>query len=153
MRWISTDDELIPLFRELCDYTPTDHARVIFEFDDGMPVAAAMYDHYNGKTIHQHVWIAVDKRPSRVWWWAIHDYTFNQLRAKVCLVMTSSSNRKAIELARHMGYKFAARIPEYYSDGDAMVFTGTERDATFWKRYRDGKTPPPTYDQSNFERA
>lgn len=152
MRWISGDVELIPLFRELCDYNPTEKAQVIFEFEDGMPVAAALYDHYTGKTIHTHAWIAKNKRPSRVFWWVIHDYTFNQLMAKQAVAMIDASNRKSVHLATSMGYKFVARIPDYYPNGDAVIFVGTEDSARHWQRYRNG-APPPTYGESSFERA
>lgn len=147
-RWISTHDELIPLYTELTGYNPfSSLARVIFEFDDGIPVAAALYDHFNGHAVHSHVWIAEGRRPSRVWWWVIHDYLFNQLHAKMAVVVADSRNPRSLKLAESMGYKLAATIPGYYGNGDALIFNGTEEDARFWQRYRHG-APAPMYKDS-----
>lgn len=151
-RWIASDMELVPLFVELANYSPTEHAQVIFEFVDGMPVAAALYDHYNGKSIHTHIWIEKGKRPSRVWWWVIHDYMFNQLRAKQAVAIIDSSNRKSLKLARHMGYQQVGTIPDYFPNGDAVILVGIEVTAWHWRRYRNG-APPPKYGVSNYERA
>lgn len=145
-RWIGTNRDLIPLYTELSGYDPfSSLAQVIFEFDGQKPIAAALYDHYNGHSIHSHVWIAEGEKPSRVWWWAIHDYIFNVLKVKLAVLLANSNNPKSMRLAESLGYELTATIPNYYGTSDALFYTGTEDMARHWQRYRSGKTPPPTY--------
>jgi|SoiMethySBSTD1v2_1073268.scaffolds.fasta_scaffold02761_35 hypothetical protein len=145
-RWISTHDELIPLYTELTDYVPhLPDPRVIFEFEDGIPIAAAAYDDYTVVSINFHIWIAKGRRPSRVWWWAVHDYPFNQLGVKQGFGMARETNRNVIRAAETGGWELIARLPDHYRDGDTLIFRLTPETAKHWQRYRSGATPPPTY--------
>lgn len=142
-RWISTDQELVELYGALSGYNGHPKlSQVIFEFKDGLPIAAALYDGFNGMSIHTHMWIAKGARPSKAWWWAVHDYVFNQLGCKNAIGIINSSNRKAVHLAITMGYGLQARIKHYYPDGDALFFVGTAESAKLWQRFRKGKKPP-----------
>lgn len=149
-RWISTHDELVPLFAELSGYEPRmPNPRVVFEFDDGIPIAAAAYDEYTGPAIHFHIWIARGRKPSRVWWWVIHDYPLNQLGVEQVIGITRETNRNAIRIAETNGWELITRIPGHYDDGDALIWRITEDTAKHWQRYRNGNTPPPTYSKQN----
>lgn len=142
-RWIATDKELLELYAALSGYDPlSDGAQVIFEFDNGIPIAAAAYDNFNGYAMHSHIWIAEGRKPSRVWWWAIHHYMFVQAGAKLAVAVLRSNNPKVIRLAESMGYRFVSSIPNYYGDSDALFYVGTEEDAVFWRRYRNGASAP-----------
>ena len=142
-RWISTDKELIELYGALSGYNSSPElAQVIFEFKDGLPIAAALYDGFNGQSIHTHMWIKKGEHPSRIWWWAVHDYVFNQLGCKKAIGVIKSTNKRAVHLAISMGYQLEGRIKDYYKDGHALFFVGTEETARFWQQFRNGKKPP-----------
>lgn len=146
-RWISTNKKLIPLYAEMSGYETTQRAQVIFEFQDGIPIAGALFDYFNGQTIHSHIWIAQGRRPSRVWWWTIHDYVFNQAKAQLAVGSIKSTNERMIKLAESMGYSLHSKMENYYPDGaDMLFYIGTAETATHWQRYRNG-APAPKYER------
>ena len=127
-------------------FRPTEDARFIAEQDDDEFKAIGIYDNYNGRSIHSHIWIADGYRPSRVFWWAMHDYPFHQLAVTNIIATVASSNKTALRLVRHLGYKYVAMVPDYYETGDdQMIYVGLEENATHWHKYQDGRAAPPTY--------
>jgi hypothetical protein len=142
-RWISTHTELLPLYGTLSGYTAGPFAQVIFEFDGGIPVAAALFDNYNDYSIHAHVWIASGHKPSRVWWWAIHHYPLCVLKVNKVYAVIRSTNKRVLRLVESMGFKYVTMVPDYFREGEhCMFFEGTVETAKFWFRYRNGAAPP-----------
>ena len=146
-RWICSNRAILPMFANLSGVTSyTSDAQIIMEFEGETPIAGALYDNYNGKSVHVHVWVAKGQRPSRVWWWVAHDYPFNRLAVTNVFATIASSNEDAIRLAEKMGGKVVATLPDYFlTCDDCLMFLGTEETATHWQRYRNGKVSPPTY--------
>ena len=146
MRWLNTDQAQIPYLAEKMEVSYTENAQIIVECEDDEVIAAGLYDLYNGKSIHSHIWIAKGRHPSRVWWWAMHDYPLWQLGVTNIIATVSSANKEAIKVAEHLGYKLVSMIPDYYPDcSSQLIYVGVEENAVFWHRFKDGRLKPPTY--------
>jgi hypothetical protein len=143
-RRISTGTELVSLYASLTGYKPASDATAIFEFDNGIPIAGMAYDNYFGYSITNHVWVAQGRRPSRVWWWVVHDYPINQVGVQKVFGVVRSSNKAAQRLVSSAGYKLVGRVPDFYADGeDCLFYEVTADTAVFWQRY--GGAEPPKY--------
>lgn len=137
MRWISCDSKLIPWLAPKVEVVPTANAIIVAEFEDDVPVAAAIYDQYNGKSIHSHVWIAEGRKPSRKFWFTTFDYVLRQCRVETAIAFVSSRNTKSKRLTEHLGYKLQTTIPNYYPDGsDVLVYMGTPESAVNWLKFK-----------------
>lgn len=146
MKSLYTDQRDMFYVANLIGYKPTEDARFLAEMEDQKIRAVGIYDNYNGRSVHSHIWIEPGYRPSRVFWWAMPDYAFMQLAVTNVLATVKSSNKAALKLVKHLGYTFVCEIPDYHETGDAeILFVGTEENATHWHKYRDGRATPPTY--------
>lgn len=135
-RWINCDPNFIPHAAKAIGIIPTPSSIVIAEFEDITPVAFALYDGFNGTSIHVHLWIAPGRRPSRHFWWATFHYLFGQLKVKNVLGTVPASNLAARRLDEHIGFKQVGYVPGYYPDGDDMIlYNLTEEDAPDWMRW------------------
>jgi len=142
-RWINTNRLVLNEYSSLMGGALfTQSAQVLAEYDDNEPIAIAVFDQYNGKSIHLHVWIAKGRRVSRTFWWAGHDYLFRQLGVEHVYSPVSSFNRSAIKLVENLGYELISTLPDYYSDGsDCLMYHGTEKMATHWPHLKARATP------------
>ena len=61
------------------------------------------------------------------------DYPFNQLKVKVMIASTFSSNKAALRVLNGMGFKEKARIPDCSVEGDLIIFTIYREDCTYLK--------------------
>jgi hypothetical protein len=121
MRWLNADPLFVPHLANALEIVPTNTACQLSEFADEKPVAGVLWDGYNGQSIHAHLWIRGDMRPSRLFYWAICDYAFNQLKVQNVVGTVPSSNIRAYNLDKHMGFRDVARLPAYYPNGDDMI--------------------------------
>lgn len=141
MRWINCDRAFIPHLAMVLEISPSGNAACVAEFDDTTPIAAVLYDGYNGKSIHAHIWIAPGKSPSRLWWYAIHDYMFNQCEVENVIGTVPSSNKAAQRLDERLGFQLNSVIPNYYPNGDDMLlYICTPQSAIDWKKFLPVKT-------------
>ena len=146
MRWLNTDRRMLPFLADLAGIAFTNNAMLIAEYDNGIPIAVGIFDQFNGRSIHAHMWIATGRRPSRVWYWAMHDYPYWQLGVTNVVATVSAANKAMNKLAIHFGGKLVGTVPDYHVDGsDLLIYSGIEEDAPFWKRYKGGRKSPPTY--------
>lgn len=153
MRWINTMQEALPYMAEIAGVGHTNNAILIAEQDDDAVVAIGIFDQFNGRSIHAHIWIAHGRRPSRVWWWAMHDYPYWQLGITNVVATVSSSNTAVIKVVRHLGGRLRGRIRDYHEDGsDLLIFSGTEDDSPFWRKFQNGRASPPNY-RRNLQKA
>jgi RimJ/RimL family protein N-acetyltransferase len=138
-RWINTDRSIIPEVAEMVGpLFPTGAAQAIAEFDNKEMIAGALFDDYNGQSIHTHIWIAKGRMASRVWWWAIHDYMFRQLGVVNTIATVKSTNKTSIKVSENLGYKLVATIPNYYPNGeDQLIYLGTEEMARHWPKLQE----------------
>lgn len=135
-RWINCDPGFIPHLADLLEVSPTPQAVCVAEFDGVVPVCGALFDGYNGKSIHSHVWIAKGRKPSRFWWYAVYDYMFRQVEVENVIGTVPSSNLAARKLDEHLGFVLNAIIPNYYPNGDDMcLYVCTKESAINWQKF------------------
>lgn len=136
-RWINTDPLFIPYLAGMLEIAPTPHATVVAEFDGVVPICGALFDGYNGSSIHAHIWIAPGRKPSRAWWFSTYDYMFRQCGVKNVVGTVPASNEAAQKLDEHLGFELKCVIPNYYPNGDAMMlYVATPETAPNWQRFQ-----------------
>lgn len=141
-RWLNSDPLFLQHLAQIMGIVVTPHAHCLAEFRGTVPVAGAIFDGYNGQSIHAHVWIPEGCRPSRLWWWACHDYMFNQLKVTNVIGTVPSSNKAAQKLDEHIGFKLHARVPAYYPDGDDMLLYICTKDTAYdYEKFRPRNLP------------
>lgn len=131
MRWLNTDPEFVRYVADALKIVPTANACQMAEFDDETPIASVLFDGYNGQSIHAHIWIHPRHRPSRLFYWAVCDYAFNQLRVQNVVGTVPASFERAHHLNRHMGFKDVGLLANYYPDGDDMLLMICTPDTVF----------------------
>jgi len=137
MRWINSDPAFVPYLAGVLEVSPTPNSVCVCEFDDAVPISGVLFDGYNGKSIHAHIWIAPGRKPSRLWWYAIYDYMFRQCKVANVIGTVPSSNKAARRLDEHLGFKLNSIIPNYYPNGDDMLlYICTAETAIDWQRFR-----------------
>lgn len=135
-RWINTDALFLPFLAQAMDLNPTPNAVCVAEFDGAVPIAGAIFDGYNGRAIHSHVWFAPGRRASRSFWYACYDYMFRVCGVQTVIGTVPSSNKAAQKLDEHLGYQLKAVIPNYYPDGDdMMLYVCTPETAIDWHKF------------------
>ena len=136
MRWINVDPGFIPYLAGVLEISPTPGATCVCEFDDTVPIAGVLFDGYNGKSIHAHIWIAPGRKPGRLWWYAIYDYMFTRCKVANVIGTVPASNEAARKLDEHLGFELQCVIQNYYPNGDAMmVYVCTAESAIDWNRF------------------
>lgn len=136
-RWINTDQKFLPFVANALDYVPTAAATIVSEFDDVAPVASFITDSYNGHSAYVHLWIAPGRRPSRMFWFAIYHYIWQQLACKMVLANVASSNTKAQRLDAHLGFQRRGFVEGYYPNGDDMIlYVATPYTIPDWRKWQ-----------------
>lgn len=102
-------------------------------------VAGVIYEDWNGKSIVAH--IAVSRRMTPFYLWAIFDYPFNVCGAHKVVCPIPANNARSIKLATKMGFTEEARLKDACEAGDILLFTLTKTDCRFLKgRYGQKQT-------------
>lgn len=120
--FISTNLMYLPFLGQMLEYVPSARAQCIMcvESETGQPIAGVAYDGYNGCIVMCHIWIDKGRKPSKEWIAAIFDYPFNKLVVKKIVGQVRSSNSAALEIDKHFGFEFEARITDFYDNGDSL---------------------------------
>jgi RimJ/RimL family protein N-acetyltransferase len=136
-RWINSDLRNLQSLADIMDLVPTEKAICILECEGTEVICGALFDGYNGKTIHGHIWIAEGKQPSRLFWYAIYDYPFRQCGVTNLIGTVVSYNKKAQKLVEHLGFRLNSIVPNYYPNGaDMMLYVCTVETAGRWEKIR-----------------
>ena len=136
-RWINTDQSFLPWVVQALDYVPTPNAKVVAEFDGVRPIAAVVFDSYNGHSVYVHIWIYQGRRPSRMFWYAVFHYCWHQLACKLAIGQVPSSNTKARSLDEHLGFRHKGTIENYYPNGDDMLlYVATPYTIPDWRKWK-----------------
>ena len=102
---------------------------------DGELVAGVAYECFTGGNIYVHQ--CVQGRVPRMFWWAVTDYPFNQLGCKRITGLVESTNKKALELNKHIGFRVEATLEKAgQNDADMVVMVLWKEDCRFlrWKK-------------------
>ncbi len=135
-RWINCDPSFLAHLAAQLEVAPTPNAVCVAEFDNETPVCGALFDGYNGKSIHAHIWIADGRKPSRFWWFAVYDYMLRQCGVETVIGTVPSSNKAAQKLDKHLGFVLNSVIPNYYPNGDdMMLYVATKDTVPDWQRF------------------
>lgn len=91
----------------------------------GEIVAGVLFEGFNGATVKGHIAIEPGYSFSRTFLWAIGDYAFRQIKVRKVIGLVNSTNTKAIELDKKLGYVEEGRIKGGTVDGDLLILTLT----------------------------
>lgn len=143
MTVLTTSNTYIPFLCKQLEYTATPLAVcIVCAEPTGAPIAGVVYDCYNGGSIHAHIWIDPERRPSREWFSVIFDYPFNQLNVKKIIGQVRSNNTDALKLDVHFGFIKEAEVLDYFESGESLqVYTLTREqcrilNSPLWARAR-----------------
>lgn len=136
-RWINVDQAFLPHVAKALDFAPTANCSIVSEFEGVHPVAAVVFDNYTGVSAHVHIWVNPDFRPSRMFWWAVYQYAFEQLKCNTVIGTVDETNEAAVKLDKHLGFKVVARVPNYFPPDRAMLLhVLEEKDAPNWRKWK-----------------
>lgn len=114
-------------FNPVCDY-------VIVRTEGGKLLGGVIYQGFTGASIRMHVagfaprWIDRD-----MLWMAFH-YPFDQLGVRKVLGFIHSTNLKALDFNRKLGFKEEARIAGVFRDADLVIMTMRREDCRWLTR-------------------
>jgi RimJ/RimL family protein N-acetyltransferase len=95
------------------------NAKGIGLLKDGVLVAGAAYDKYNGRNIFVHQ--RIDAKPTKAYWRAIASYPFEDLGCSRMTVTVEASNAKSLKLVTHLGFVEEARLSGAAGDGGDFI--------------------------------
>lgn len=90
---------------------------------NGVLTAGVIVDHWNHASCLVHV--AADAPFTKQFVKFFFSYVFLQLKAKKIIGLVASSNRKALKLDKHLGFKEEHRIQDGHPDGDLVILSMT----------------------------
>lgn len=114
-----------------CSYNPSEDQVLSRVTSEGNLLGGVIFTSYTGASICMHTagfapnWISKDLL------WICFDYPFVQLRCSKVLALIPSSNLKALDFNRRLGFTVETTIKEVYPDGDAIVIS-MDRSACRW---------------------
>jgi hypothetical protein len=101
--------------------------QVIAVHRDGVIAGGVVFSTFLKTAISLHMAGSEDNWATRDFLWMIYDYAFNVLGVKWCLGLVESTNTRALDIDRRMGFRELARLPRLL-EGDAdLVILGMER--------------------------
>lgn len=105
--------------------------------DDGDPVWAVVYDHYEKRgSIQVHMAIANPKYVTRRALHAVFEYPFYQLGVKKVLGIINSQNHGSLSLSIRLGLQVETVIKGAYERGDMYILSMTQEQCR-WLRGKD----------------
>lgn len=94
---------------------------VISRSSGGKLLGGVIFTDYTERTIRVHTAGFAPAWMNRDILWVTFDYVFKQLKCASVFSEIRSSNSKALDFNRKLGFKEVAIIPEVYPDGDLVV--------------------------------
>ena len=91
-------------------------------------VAGILYDGFTGSNINMHSRILSSEFVTREWLFAIFDYPFNQLGVTRVTGLVNSTNRQAIKVNEHLGWKRETVLKDYFPGADGLVYVMRKED-------------------------
>lgn len=103
-------------------------AQFIGQLKDDRIVAVVAYCNFVQNACSMHIGSVGDHWMSKDLLWAAFDYPFNKLEKKVILVTLEASNKDAVRLNRHLGFREEVVIKDAHENGDLMIMTMRKED-------------------------
>ena len=107
-----------------------------FATDDKRPMAAAIFNEFNGSNIELTIWAEKGKITKGIIQ-TIANYVFNQLKCRRLTVRTKKRNKTVQELALRYGFTYEHVVKRYFPDDHAVVFRMYPEDCRWLKRERN----------------
>lgn len=109
---------------------------------DGELVVGVMYDGYTGYGGSISMYSRCDnpKATTRLFYFSIFDYPFNQLGVKRCSVLVHENNKNALTLNKKLGFGGDTVIKDYFPDGDAILLAMYKKDCKWLRNRKHDKT-------------
>lgn len=113
--------------------------RAIGVVQDSCLCAVVAYNGYTGRTCFMHSAIDDPSVINRTFVKAIFDYPFNQCKLTHVLAMVESSNTRAMDIDRRLGFREVNRFEGAGLDGGDVVLLAMSRNECKWIGATDGK--------------
>ena len=99
----------------------SDDAHYIGQVLDGQIKAVVVYCGFFGKSCMIHVGAEGQHWMTKDYLKEVFNYPFNKLKLKVIIGTVAGSNKKALKLNRHLGFRDVATISDAHDDGDLVI--------------------------------
>ena len=99
----------------------SEDAHYLGQVSDGQIRAVVVFCGFYGKSCMIHVGAEGQHWMTKDYLKEVFNYTFNKLKLKVIIGTVSGSNKKALKLNRHLGFRDVATIPDAHDDGDLVI--------------------------------
>jgi RimJ/RimL family protein N-acetyltransferase len=124
---------------ERCTWIPGSASVIgLLDLEKG-PVAACIYDRYNGKSLQVHIAAEGKSWLNREYLWFCFYYPFVQLGVHKLIGTVDSSNLDAVRWNEHLGYTLEATLKDACPNGDLRVYTMT-REQCKWLSLKKDKS-------------
>lgn len=110
--------------------TPEDAMYIGTSFN-GEVKAVVVYCSFFGKSCMIHVTGDGSHWATKDFLKAVFDYPFNKWKLKVIIGTVAGSNKKALRLDRHLGFREVATIPDAHNNGDLVILEMRPADCRF----------------------
>jgi RimJ/RimL family protein N-acetyltransferase len=91
------------------------------EIKDGQFIAGVAFESQNKKRLWGHQ--RIDSPPSKSFWIAVAQFIFISCNCKAFSAIVDSTNTKAIELNKHIGFIVEATLHDAGDNGDLLIMT------------------------------
>lgn len=99
---------------------------------NGNIVMGAMFNNYNGASIHMHIAKLHGESFSPTFIAAIMDYPFRQLGVKRVTGLVAENNHVSRRFAQHLGARMEGVLQDALPDGNLLVYGLLRKDANRW---------------------
>ena len=111
--------------------TSNDNMTAIGDVKDGVLIAAFCFENWNENNLWGHS--RIDASPRKQFWIANANYIFNQCGVKRFSATVEATNKKAIDLNHHIGFKTEAILKDAGKTGDLLVMVLWKENCRFLK--------------------
>lgn len=107
----------------------------------GYPILrwGVVYERYTGRSVHMHTAIAKPHAVTKNVLRMVFNYPFNQLKVTKVVATVDSSDRRAKQFVRGLGFQEECCIKDIYPDGDLLLFTMTKPQCRWLVRNENGQ--------------
>jgi len=96
---------------------------------DGELIACSGFGWFSGGSMHHHISIRNGARTHPAFWWYMAHYAFVQCGVNMLIGVTPSANDKALNIAKHFGYKqILTLVGAGLNGGDLIIQTLDKND-------------------------
>ena len=95
--------------------------RALGAYVDGQLVGGVLFTDFNGHSCAIHQAGEHPRWASKELLWSLYYFVFDALWCRVAFAYVASTNERALQITKKMGFEECATIPGVYADGDLIV--------------------------------